>query len=173
MIQLLANEVVGLGFEYFDGTEWPTDWDSDAMGGLPRAIRVWLSIKPTYGMSEQEMAQAATGKAPVETDFYFVISLPTAPLVATSTTETTDAAQPPAALIRPPQRLRRGRRHETKSRSRLPSRTIAERTRFHRAGPFRQTGPTRRGLVLVLVLIVIAMLSLGRLFLHEPHAGPS
>ena len=64
--QLLANEVVGLGFEYFDGTEWLTEWDSDAMGGLPRAIRVWLSIKPTYGMSEEEMAQAAAGKATVD-----------------------------------------------------------------------------------------------------------
>ena len=55
--QLLADEVVGLGFEYFDGTEWPTEWDSSTQG-LPRAIRVWLSIKPRYGMSEKEIAQA-------------------------------------------------------------------------------------------------------------------
>src|SRR5207244_6682033 len=39
--QLLADEVVGLGFEYFDGTEWPTTWDSSNQG-LPRAIRFWL-----------------------------------------------------------------------------------------------------------------------------------
>jgi hypothetical protein len=86
--QLLANEVVGLGFEYFDGTEWLTDWDSATSSGLPRAIRVWLSIQPTYGMSEQELAEANAGKEVPPTDFYIVISLPTAPLVAPTTTET-------------------------------------------------------------------------------------
>ncbi|HMC11904.1 MAG TPA: hypothetical protein VKH44_11460, partial [Pirellulaceae bacterium] len=90
--QLLAEEVVGLGFEYFDGTDFLTEWDSTASGGLPRAIRIWLSIKPTYGMSEKELAQAAAGKEVPTTDFYFVISLPTAPLVATpAETETTDS----------------------------------------------------------------------------------
>jgi hypothetical protein len=89
--QLIADEVVGLGFEYFDGVEWPTEWDSTTQG-LPRAIRVWLSLKPTYGMSEKELSQAAAGKETPPTDFYFVINLPTAPLVATPPeTETTDA----------------------------------------------------------------------------------
>jgi hypothetical protein len=88
--QLLADEVVGLGFEYFDGTEWLTEWDSATSGGLPRAIRIWLSIQPTYGMSEEEIANASAGKEVESTDFYFVISLPTAPLVAASTTESTE-----------------------------------------------------------------------------------
>src|SRR5262249_2950919 len=56
--ELLADEVVGLGFEFYDGTQWLTDWDSSTQS-LPRAIRIWLSIKPTYGMSERELAQAA------------------------------------------------------------------------------------------------------------------
>jgi prepilin-type N-terminal cleavage/methylation domain-containing protein len=90
--QLLANEVVGLGFEYYDGTDWLTDWDSSSQG-LPRAIRIWLSVQPTYGMSEKELAQAAAGKEPLPTDFYFVVSLPTAPLVATPpATESTDTS---------------------------------------------------------------------------------
>jgi hypothetical protein len=90
--QLLADEVVGLGFEYFDGTEWPTEWDSSSQG-LPRAIRVWLSVKPRYGMSEKEIADANAGKEPKSTDFYFIITLPTSPLVATPpTTETTDSS---------------------------------------------------------------------------------
>jgi hypothetical protein len=88
--QLLADEVVGLGFEYFDGTEWLTEWDSATSGGLPRAIRIWLSVQPTYGMSEEEIANASAGKEVESTDFYFVISLPTAPLVAASTTESTE-----------------------------------------------------------------------------------
>jgi prepilin-type N-terminal cleavage/methylation domain-containing protein len=87
--QLLAEEVVGLGFEYFDATEWQTSWDSSSQG-LPRAIRVWLSVKPRYGMSEREIADANAGKEPKSTDFYFIITLPTSPLVATTpTTDTT------------------------------------------------------------------------------------
>jgi hypothetical protein len=95
--QLLANEVVGLGFEYYDGLEWLTEWDSTSSSSLPRAIRVWLSVKPTYGMSEQELADANKGKEVPTTDFYFVISVPTSPLVAASTTEATEAAAGGAA----------------------------------------------------------------------------
>ena len=71
-----------------------TEWDSTSSGTLPRAIRIWLSVQPTYGMSEQEIADAVSaGKMPPEQEFYFVVSLPTAPLVATppATETTTDA----------------------------------------------------------------------------------
>jgi hypothetical protein len=89
--QLLSEEVVGLGFEYFDGTDFLTEWDSSSQG-LPRAIRVWLSVLPTYGMTDEELAQASAGKEPQSTDFYFTISLPTTPLVIpTPAAETTDA----------------------------------------------------------------------------------
>jgi hypothetical protein len=90
--QLLANEVVGLGFEYWDGTEFLTEWDSSSSGTLPRAIRVWLSVQPTYGMSEEELQAANKGKPAEPTDFYFVISLPTVPVVATPTVESTDTS---------------------------------------------------------------------------------
>jgi hypothetical protein len=97
--QCLADEVVGLGCEYFDGTEFLTEWDSSTSGTLPRAIRIWLSIKPTYGMSEKELAQAAAGKEVPSTDFYFVISLPTAPLVATSLIRSTGMNTAPAIVM--------------------------------------------------------------------------
>jgi prepilin-type N-terminal cleavage/methylation domain-containing protein len=89
--QLLADEVVGLGFQYYDGTEALTEWDS-ATQGLPRAIRVWLSVKPRYGMSEKEIAQASAGKEPPSTDFYFIITLPGTPLVVPPADETTDTS---------------------------------------------------------------------------------
>src|SRR3954468_10782032 len=88
--QLLADVVVGLGFQYWDGTEALTEWDSSTQG-LPRAIRVWLSVKPRYGMSEKEIAQANAGKEPPPTDFYFMITLPSSPLVDTPPVETTDS----------------------------------------------------------------------------------
>jgi len=90
--QLLANEVVGLGFEYFDGTDFLTEWDSSTSGTLPRAIRVWLSVQPSFGMSEAELQAANKGKEPEPTDFFFVISLPTVPVVATPTVESTDTS---------------------------------------------------------------------------------
>jgi hypothetical protein len=87
----LADEVVGLGFEYYDGVEWLTEWNSSSSGGLPRAIRVWLSILPTYGMSEKELADAVAGEKTHSTDFYFVISLPTVPAVSSTPVETTES----------------------------------------------------------------------------------
>jgi hypothetical protein len=90
--QLLSEEVVGLGFEYFDGVDFLTEWDSSSQG-LPRAIRIWLSVLPTYGMTDEELARASAGKEPQSTDFYFTISLPTTPLVIPApAAETTDAS---------------------------------------------------------------------------------
>jgi prepilin-type N-terminal cleavage/methylation domain-containing protein len=49
---LLAEEVVGLMFEYFDGTSWMSEWDGTQPGpdgatpiGPPRAIRVTLMLE--------------------------------------------------------------------------------------------------------------------------------
>ncbi|QDT17568.1 prepilin-type N-terminal cleavage/methylation domain-containing protein [Alienimonas californiensis] len=42
--RLLAPEVTGLSFRYFDGAEWVTSWDSSLTGSLPRAIEVTLEI---------------------------------------------------------------------------------------------------------------------------------
>jgi prepilin-type N-terminal cleavage/methylation domain-containing protein len=46
---ILAEEVVGVSFEYLDGTQGGaplTAWDTKAQGKLPRAIRVTLQLKP-------------------------------------------------------------------------------------------------------------------------------
>ena len=44
--KLLAKEVTGLEFRYFDGVEWISEWDSSAMDGLPVAIEINLSLAP-------------------------------------------------------------------------------------------------------------------------------
>ena len=43
---VIAPEVTDLEFSYFDGTQWTTEWDSEAMGGLPLAVRITLSLMP-------------------------------------------------------------------------------------------------------------------------------
>jgi hypothetical protein len=42
--QPIAPEVIGLEFEYFDGSQWLTEWDSVQNQGLPIAVQVALSI---------------------------------------------------------------------------------------------------------------------------------
>jgi hypothetical protein len=87
----LSNDVVGLGFEYFDGTDFLTEWDSKSQG-LPRAIRIWLSVQSTYGMTDEQLAAVSAGGVAPTTDFYFTVSLPTTPPVIPAATESTDAA---------------------------------------------------------------------------------
>jgi hypothetical protein len=42
--EALAPEVVALQFSYFNGTEWVTEWDSDAQGGLPVVIEIAVAL---------------------------------------------------------------------------------------------------------------------------------
>ncbi len=43
---LLAPEVAGVEFLYFDGSQWVDFWDTSQNGGLPVAVRVTLYITP-------------------------------------------------------------------------------------------------------------------------------
>jgi type II secretory pathway pseudopilin PulG len=43
--KLLAPEVTYLRFRYFDGVEWLEDWDSEAMGALPKAIEIIIGFE--------------------------------------------------------------------------------------------------------------------------------
>lgn len=42
--RLFAPEVTYLEFRYFDGTEWLTEWSSEEMGGLPKAVEIVIVI---------------------------------------------------------------------------------------------------------------------------------
>ncbi|MDA7906706.1 type II secretion system protein GspJ [bacterium] len=44
--RLIANEVVDISFQYFDGEEWQSEWDSVENGGFPVAIEVNIMIDP-------------------------------------------------------------------------------------------------------------------------------
>jgi hypothetical protein len=58
--QLLAAEVTGLAFRYFDGTEWTSDWDSEERGSPPVAVEVAIELLPAAGSAAQ-----VAGPAPV------------------------------------------------------------------------------------------------------------
>ncbi len=55
--QILAPEVNHLGFRYFDGLDWLSEWDSLQLGGLPIAVEITIGIDPRYG-SDRDAAEA-------------------------------------------------------------------------------------------------------------------
>jgi hypothetical protein len=42
--EVIAPEVVGLEFAYFDGVEWVDQWDSTERGGLPLAVAIAMAV---------------------------------------------------------------------------------------------------------------------------------
>ncbi len=52
--ELVAPEVVGLSFEYFNGTEWMLTWDSSTQG-MPFVIRVTLALQDLSTPLEQRL----------------------------------------------------------------------------------------------------------------------
>lgn len=70
---LLAPEVTAITFEYFDGTNWLTYWNSDEFGQLPFAVRVRISMNDVSSIEENAVRQFSHVvqiplARPVETD---------------------------------------------------------------------------------------------------------
>jgi len=92
--RLLAEEVVGLSFQYFDGIQWLTDWDSDQIGGLPLAVEIILIMDdadPDAAESPLAADTTTDGSVPTERTYRLVVHIPTA------TIPTTDPAAEAAA----------------------------------------------------------------------------
>lgn len=45
-IQVLAPEVIGVSFRYFDGSVWQVAWDSETNRRLPRAVEISIKLQP-------------------------------------------------------------------------------------------------------------------------------
>ena len=43
--KVILEEVVEIEFEYFDGVDWQSKWDSEVSGGPPRAVRVRVDLE--------------------------------------------------------------------------------------------------------------------------------
>ena len=73
--ELLADEIETLSFEYHDGFEWLTSWDSQEEGRLPNAIGISISFKAPSGPAGSFVRRGASEM----TDRYrIVITLPVA-----------------------------------------------------------------------------------------------
>jgi hypothetical protein len=103
--KLVADEVTGLAFQYWDGVEWLPEWNSDDSGGLPLAVEIVMKIQPTRAMTEEEIADvglASKTLPPAEQTYRLVVHLPTAISTETRTLEL-EAADIAATTILPSQ----------------------------------------------------------------------
>jgi hypothetical protein len=78
--KLLADEVTGLEFQYFDGAAWTTDWNSVEMGGLPLAVEVLLTVQPPLSADAEAAAASLSDEETLATEetYRLVVRLPTA-----------------------------------------------------------------------------------------------
>jgi hypothetical protein len=93
--KLLAEEVVGLSFQYFDGYEWLTDWDSQQYGGLPQAVEITLVLADAQREEREQMLDtpnvASQTEQLGERTYRLVVHLPTAKAPAAMGGTATDA----------------------------------------------------------------------------------
>lgn len=94
--KLLAAEVTSIQFQYFDGTEWLAEWNSDEQGGLPTAIEVLLTVDSVP--NNQSGTPAASTLTPVvdftaQSNYRMVVQLPVGG-ISPSTEEPTENTEP-------------------------------------------------------------------------------
>jgi type II secretory pathway pseudopilin PulG len=78
---LLAPEVTFLQFRYFDGVDWLEDWDSDALGGLPKSIEIIIGFDPLDAETtntQQPKSPFADRTAAKSETYRLVVALPLA-----------------------------------------------------------------------------------------------
>jgi len=57
--ELIAPEVTGLEFRYFDGAEWHEEWNSDENNGLPVAVEMAIAIEPARKDRRRRISSSA------------------------------------------------------------------------------------------------------------------
>jgi hypothetical protein len=78
---LVAPEVTWIEFQYFDGTQLWSEWDSSISGGLPMAVEVTIWLRPRRSESDvQETTAPAASNGPGQNDemYRIVVHLPAA-----------------------------------------------------------------------------------------------
>lgn len=74
--EILAPEVIGLRFSYFDGVHWRYDWDSTVMGGPPRAVEVLLELAPASASGRAAGSQLPLAQGQSSRIYRLVVALP-------------------------------------------------------------------------------------------------
>jgi len=81
--KVLAREVSGVQFRYFDGIAWQEEWDSTALNALPKAIEIVLTVRDEAEASNASFLDEPDPYALPATTHRVVVPLPVAePIVA-------------------------------------------------------------------------------------------
>lgn len=96
---LLAPEVAGLEFAYFDGTQWVDLWDTQQNNGLPVAVRIILYVTPRQTKRRGSQPQGfggLTGQSSTQEGnlaYSLLVNIPAAqPTKTAGTSETTESS---------------------------------------------------------------------------------
>jgi len=74
--RLVAHEIAEIGFRYYDGEEWQSEWDSAEAGGFPSAIEITIVIDPERSAASSQSYSYA-GPDEETAEFYrYVVHLP-------------------------------------------------------------------------------------------------
>lgn len=76
--KLLAKEVSGLQFRYYDGLSWQESWDSNALNEMPKAIEITLTLRNQEDAGETFSDDLADPYALPETTHRMVVPIPVA-----------------------------------------------------------------------------------------------
>lgn len=99
--EIIAPEIAAIEFQYFDGSEWAYEWDSDTHGGLPVAVRITVVMMtreqraaPQDGTLPSGSSTSSRTSTPLEAaaepTYSLVVQLPTAR--PSASTDETDAS---------------------------------------------------------------------------------
>lgn len=75
--QLLAKEVSGVAFRYFDGLNWQESWDSNALNEMPKAIEIVLTLRSSEEADDNSSEEEDPYSFP-ETTHRMVVPIPVA-----------------------------------------------------------------------------------------------
>jgi hypothetical protein len=97
--EAMAPEVVDLEFQYYDGNEWVSEWDSTENNGLPLAVEISLTItKPQHaaaGLGWPSGGGSSSSDANNDTRTYtMLVNIPVAQATTVNSSGTTDSMSP-------------------------------------------------------------------------------
>ena len=87
--EVIAPEVMSIEFQYFDGTEWLYEWDSEEEEGLPVAVKITVLLAPDAAVdAESGVVNQTYSSTQIQPDqmYSLTVRLPTAKPVTSDTT---------------------------------------------------------------------------------------
>jgi hypothetical protein len=72
--EVIAPEVLDLEFQYFDGTDWQTSWDTTASSALPQLVRISIILAdPSKTQTQNGMATSVADASTQDPDSVYTI----------------------------------------------------------------------------------------------------